>query len=203
MADEKKTHDNFIVGGYQFTSDIDAQKATMDANKIKLLKARANASKPGDIKAIYEKAIENKIFKTPIGWGYLAGLRDKLIECGIKEEDLIPIPVEISFTRHSAFENLAVKQRIKPDNSKNTDFKRVFPIVLDVVLVIVVILMFVIAATGENDNIINYKRNVTNRYAAWEDDLKERERAVRQAEKKLGIEDTSSYYEGNDDKQEE
>ena len=50
------------------------------------------------------------------------------------------------------------------------------------------------AATGENDNIINYKSNVTNRYSSWEQDLTEREKKVRQAEKELGIEDTSEYY---------
>ena len=43
-------------------------------------------------------------------------------------------------------------------------------------------------------NIINYKSNITNRYSSWEQDLTEREKKVRQAEKRLGIEDTSEYY---------
>ncbi len=203
-TDEKKSSDNFIVGGYQFSSEIDTQKATMDDSKIKLLNARAKTSRPSDIKAVYEKAIENKIFKTPIGWGYLVSLRNKLIESGISEEDIIPIPIEISLTRHSALENLSVKQRIKREKTEGRiEFRRIFPIILDVVLLILVVIMFVIAATSENDNIINYKTNVTNRYAAWEQDLKEREKAVRAAEKRLGIEDTSSYYDDNDDKQEE
>jgi hypothetical protein len=203
-TDEKKSSDNFIVGGYQFSSEIDTQKATMDDSKIKLLNARVKTSRPSDIKAVYEKAIENKIFKTPIGWGYLVGLRNKLIESGISEEDIIPIPIEISLTRHSALENLSVKQRIKREKTEGRiEFRRIFPIILDVVLLILVVIMFVIAATSENDNIINYKTNVTNRYAAWEEDLKEREKAVRAAEKRLGIEDTSSYYDDNDDKQEE
>lgn len=197
-TDDKNKTDNLIVGGYQFLSENDSQKATMDSSKIKLLEARAKVSKPGDIKAVYEKAIENKIFKTPIGWGYLIGLRNRLLECGYSEEDIIPIPVDVSFTRHSALENLAVKQRIKPEKKSNKDFKRIFPIVLSIMLALLVVIMFIIAATGENDNIINYKRNVTNRYAAWEQNLKEREKAVRQAEKKLGITDTSSYYDDTD-----
>ena len=198
-TDRKKDGDNLIVEGYQFVSENDAQRATMDASKIRVLETRVKASRPADIKAVYEKSIENKIFKTPIGWIYLAGLRDKLLHSGFKEEDIIPIPMEVSFTRHSAIENLKVRQRIKPDEKqKNIEFKKVFPIVLDIVLALLVILMFIIAATGESDNIINYKRNVTNRYASWEQDLKEREKAVRQAEKKLGIQDTSSYYDDTD-----
>ena len=55
--------------------------------------------------------------------------------------------------------------------------------------------MFLITAFSESDNIINYRRNITNRYASWEQDLTEREKKVREAEKRLGIEDTSSYYE--------
>ena len=65
-TDEKKSSDNFIVGGYQFSSEIDTQKATMDDSKIKLLNARVKTSRPSDIKAVYEKAIENKIFKDMI-----------------------------------------------------------------------------------------------------------------------------------------
>ncbi|WP_155828011.1 hypothetical protein [Butyrivibrio sp. VCB2006] len=179
----------------------------MDASKIKLLQSRVKASKPTDIKAVYEKAIENKIFKTPIGWGYLTGLRKKLLESGYGEADIIPIPVEISFSRHSALENLSVKQRIKPSPAeKKVDFFKFFSIILNVVLAILVIIMFVVAATAENDNIINYKSNVTNRFASWEQDLKEREKKVREAEKRLGISDTSSYYEGTeikDDNQED
>ena len=195
-ADEKSFSDNFIVEGFQFSSEADAQKASMDASKINLLQSRVKASKPTDIKAVYEKAIENKIFKTPIGWEYLTGLRRKLIESGYSPDDIIPIPLDISFNKHSALENLSVKQRIKPDKSDaKVDFIKIFSIILNIVLTILVIIMFVIAATSESDNIINYKSNVTNRYAAWEQDLKERERKVREAEKKLGIEDTSSYYE--------
>jgi hypothetical protein len=198
-TDDKSKANNLIVGGYEFETEIDAQKATLDLQKIKVLNSRAKVSSPKEIKAVYEKAIENKIFRTPIGWEYLNGLRTKLLENGYTEEDLIPIPLGITVTRHSAIENLNVQQRIKPEKEKEpAEFKRVFPIVLNIMLIILVIIMFVIAATSESDNIINYRRNVTNRFASWEEDLKEREKKVREAEKRLGIEDTSSYYEDTD-----
>ena len=71
MATEgKDPKSDYIVGGYEFMSEQDAQKAAMDQNKIRLLEARVKASRPNDIKAVYEKAIENKIFKTPIGYRF-------------------------------------------------------------------------------------------------------------------------------------
>ncbi len=202
-TDEKKAANNLIVGGFQFASETDAGKAQMDLSKIKLLETRVKASRPVDIKAVYEKSIENKIFKTPVGWDYLLNLRKRLLQSDFTEDDIGPIPLDVSFTRHSALEGLTVPQRIKPKDKEKRDFRKIFPIVLNIVLVIVVIIMFVIAVTSENDNIINYKSNVTNRYAAWEQDLKEREKAVRAAEKRLGIQDTSSYYEDTDALQED
>ncbi len=202
-TDEKNAANNLIVGGFQFASETDAGKAQMDLSKIKLLETRVKASRPADIKAVYEKSIENKIFKTPVGWDYLLGLKKRLLKADYTEEDIVPIPLDISFTRHSALDGLTVPQRIKPREKERMDFRRIFPVVLNIVLVIVVIVMFVIAVTSENDNIINYKSNVTNRYAAWEQDLKEREKAVRAAEKRLGIQDTSSYYEDTDALQED
>lgn len=198
-TDDKNTVSNLIVGGYHFISQEDAAKAQTDISKIKMLRTRVKADKPAEIKMLYEKAIENKIFRTPIGWGYLMDLKRKLIAGGYKEEDIIPIPVDISFTRHSAIENINVKQRIKPEKKKEKiNYFKIISLALNVVLAILVVLMFVIASTSDNDNIINYKSNITNRYASWEQDLKEREKTVRQAEKKLGIEDTSSYYDGTE-----
>lgn len=198
-TDDKNTVSNLIVGGYHFISQEDAAKAQTDISKIKMLRTRVKADKPAEIKMLYEKAIENKIFRTPIGWGYLMDLKRKLIAGGYKEEDIIPIPVDISFTRHSAIENINVKQRIKPEKKEEKiNYFKIISLALNVVLAILVVLMFVIASTSENDNIINYKSNITNRYASWEQDLKEREKTVRQAEKKLGIEDTSSYYDGTE-----
>lgn len=192
---DDRTDTNFIVGGYDFLSELDAQKASLDLSKIKVLEERVKASRPKDIKAVYEKAIENKIFKSPIGWEYLARLRDRLYASGFSEEELIPIPIPVSLTRHSAFENLSVQQRIRPVTKNNkAEFKRLFPYILNIFLLIIVIAMFIIASTSDSDNILNYKRNVTNRFSSWEQDLTQREKVIREKEKKLGIESSEGYY---------
>ncbi len=192
---DDRTDTNFIVGGYDFLSELDAQKASLDLSKIKVLEERVKASRPKDIKAVYEKAIENKIFKSPIGWEYLARLRDRLYASGFSEEELIPIPIPVSLTRHSAFENLSVQQRIRPVTKDNkAEFKRLFPYILNIFLLIIVIAMFIIASTSDSDNILNYKRNVTNRFSSWEQDLTQREKVIREKEKKLGIDSSEGYY---------
>ena len=60
-------------------------------------------------------------------------------------------------------------------------------IVLNIALTVAVIIMFWIAKNTEQPNILNYEEAITNRYAAWDQQLTEREAAVRQAERELGL----------------
>ena len=50
-----------------------------------------------------------------------------------------------------------------------------------------VIAMFVIAIKADNPNMLNYKTAVLNEYSEWEQELKDREQAVREKESELGI----------------
>ena len=60
-------------------------------------------------------------------------------------------------------------------------------VLLNIVLVLLVIAMFAITMTGKTENILNYEKAVTDRYASWEQDLTEREAAVREKERELRI----------------
>ena len=50
-----------------------------------------------------------------------------------------------------------------------------------------VLAMFVITLRGSTPNVINYKIALTNQYAAWEQELTQREKAVKEKEQELGI----------------
>ena len=55
------------------------------------------------------------------------------------------------------------------------------------VLCALVIGMFIITFTGDNPNIINYKNALENQYSEWEQELDEREDAIREKEAELNI----------------
>ncbi len=57
--------------------------------------------------------------------------------------------------------------------------------ILNILLVIALCAMFTISLKSDNPNILNYKKNLTNQYASWEQQLTERENAVREKEKEL------------------
>ncbi len=206
LEQEKKNTDDaaeqpvdFNVSGFLFKTKADVDKANIDQKKIIYLEKKVSQTKPSEMKAIYEKALENKIFGTPVGWEYLILLRNKMKENGINIDDLTPIPMEVSFTKAALPDDYVVKQRIKVEKpKKKIKFSVAISVFFNIVMILLVIGMFAIAYTSESDNILNYKVNVTNRYAEWNQSLTERERAVRQKEKELGIEDTTDYISEED-----
>ena len=48
--------------------------------------------------------------------------------------------------------------------------------------------MFMITLRSDNPNVLNYERALTDKYASWEQELTERERAVREKELELQVE---------------
>ena len=61
-------------------------------------------------------------------------------------------------------------------------------VLLNVLLVLAIAAMFMITLRSDNPNVLNYERALTDKYASWEQELTERERAVREKELELQIE---------------
>ena len=56
-------------------------------------------------------------------------------------------------------------------------------------MIVLVIAMFVITLTADQPNILNYVRALLNKYATWEQELTEREAAVRERELELSADE--------------
>ena len=177
------TTEEQIVSGFLFMNQTDAEKARVDESKIAYIEKNVGYATAGALSTVYEKSIENKIFTTPVGWSFLAEVRNRLKAMEVDVDALSPIPMTVSFS-HDPIEI----ERPAPVKEKRAPLPAMFlSIVFNVILIALVIVMFVVLNTTETDNMLNYKRNITNRYAAWEQDLTERENAVRARERELGI----------------
>ncbi len=181
------TDEEMIAGGFRFLSAEDAEKARVDEQKIDYIRQHVNLESLEAIRAVYEKAITNRVFKTPVGWSFLSELREQMLAMGEAEENISAVPVQVSFSRGPVPGDYVTKQRIKPAPVKK---KKEFPVQTLLITIIValsamLVALFIIAKTSDVDNILNYKQNITNRYASWEQELTEREKAVREKEKAL------------------
>ncbi|MCQ2499130.1 MAG: hypothetical protein MJ133_09105 [Lachnospiraceae bacterium] len=182
MADKA----DLIIGGYFFGSYDDAKKAEKEMKNANYLEERVGSMSPKQLLGLYDKMIDEKVFETPVGWEYLKYLRSSLISKGIDEELIRPIPLRTIFvTKEENDYSHIAKLYVKPAKNEKNKLKRnlMRSVVVNVLLAVLVIAMFIIALKSPSPNILNYKQVITDNYAAWEQELTEREAAVREKEK--------------------
>ena len=66
---------NRTVEGFSFYTDADATLAAQEKKKIEYLETRMNYKNPENVLSLYNKAIQERIFKTPVGMIYLKHLQ--------------------------------------------------------------------------------------------------------------------------------
>jgi len=180
-----------VVDGYRFTSDEDAKMAQEELQRVNYISEKLSTDDPKSILLVYNKSIQNGLFVTPIGIDFLKSLQSYLKKNPqINDGDIMNIPLAISYS-----DALILKQNKRYDslNAVEKNYKKPyrFSLPFNVILIIMVIAMFVIALNAKNPNILNYKTAILNEYAEWEQELKDREKVIREKEAELGIEVTS------------
>lgn len=186
------------VEGYHFTCDEDAKMAMEELKKINLISGKLNANNPKAVLLVYNKCIQSNMFITPLGIDYLKSLQTYLKNNpDINSDEVYDIPIRISYNdaimlkSNNRFKDIDKK----PPKSYVKEFT--VSVLMNVALVIVIIGMFVMALTATNPNILNYKNTIVNQYSEWdqnltkkENELKEREKAIKKMEMDLGISGT-------------
>ena len=76
MADKT----DWVVEGFQFATETDASLAKNEQLRIERLESKLDYDNPQMVYAVYNKAIENRVFKTPVGYDFLKRLQDTLKE---------------------------------------------------------------------------------------------------------------------------
>lgn len=184
----------YSAEGYSFFTEKDAALAENEKRKVEYLEARLDYNNPDSILRVYNKAIEERIFKSPVGYFFLKGLQDYLKrQPGIADENVQDIPMHVSFDPEFREQAAPARNRVRaaePKPAPKPKNSAAFPVslILNGVLIAAVIAMFYITLNSEQPNILNYEKALTNRYATWEQELTDRERTVREKERELSIE---------------
>ena len=187
IMEEKDTR-GMEAEGYLFVNATDAALAEKERKQIEYLEKKLDYQKPEQILVILQKLIEERTFKTPVGMMYLKRLQDYLKNHIAGDKERIPsIPVDYICDKSGLSTRVELKtvraatkrrEEIKKSNHK-------ISIILNVILIIGMLVMFWMATQSETLNMINYKNALENRYAEWEQELTEREQAIREKEKSL------------------
>lgn len=180
------------VGGFQFGSEKDVELARTEQEKIAYLEKRIQYDHPESVLSVYNKAVENRIFQTPVGFQFLQKMHDFLIQKGLGEQaKSIPLYQVYSYDPKEEVRTHTAKRRVQPSQYRELRSRLRKSVILNLFLILMVAAMFAITLTSNHPNILNYEKVLKNRYAGWEQELSEREKAVREKERALHIENIS------------
>ncbi|MDE6701574.1 MAG: hypothetical protein K2K10_11285 [Acetatifactor sp.] len=175
----------YISEGFSFYTEKDAALAETERRKVEYLKARLDYNNAESILRIYKKAIAERIFKSPVGLFFLREMQQYLLrQPDIDPEAVDAIPLHVSFEGEFREQSNPARNRVRPAQNqvpKKSPALRI-SVIANIGLAAAVIAMFAIALGASQPNILNYERVLTDRYASWEQELTEREQAIRERE---------------------
>ena len=178
--------ERLIVDGYLYGNEDDVKLAKEEKKTAEYLETKINYDDIQTTLRIYNKAIKDKIFKTPAGFEFLKKMRNEMIKRGMPEENIGGIPLYKVFSKEEDNKPVRIFQ-VKENNDGTKEMLR-FSLWANIGLIIIVIGMFIITIMGENVNILNYRHKIENEYSAWQQELEEREAVIREKEAALRLE---------------
>jgi len=187
-----KKEDVYIVDGFAFASEKEAEQAKKEREGIRYVKEKMNMNNPDMVLRIYNKMIREKMFTTSVGYAYLFDLQEYLrTNPYIKDEEILPIEVvhpslqeglkEEKQKHKEQLQEIKKKSNTKQVTNKELHNRYRLSLLVNLILAISVVFMFLISATSSHPTILNYEEEIINRYSAWEQELTERENALREA----------------------
>jgi len=188
MADKT----DWVVDGFQFGTLRDAELAQNELLRIERIEEKLDYQNYEMVDAVYKKALNNRVFKTPVGYSFLKKLQKILQENPLLDQEIPNIPVYGVYSmRESANPTVekiqASRKPVKKQKPKEEFFSRKTSILVNIGLLALVIVMFVISNTSSKPTILNYEKVLQNRYAEWEQQLSDREQVIREKEKEYLI----------------
>lgn len=176
------------VNGYCFGSLQDAKEARNESQTIAYFKEKTRGRTAGNLLALYDKLLDEKVFKTPVGWEYLKQLQEEILKSDISPDQVRPITLYTGFTYRvqEDVQKAAMRQaEAIAQRKEKKDYRFRVSLCVNFLLAVLVAGMFLITLKSDNPNILNYKQVLTNQYASWEQNLTERENRIREKEQEL------------------
>lgn len=181
--------DSLNACGFVFKNIKDAEKAVEEEKRIKYIKEHLDYSQPESVLVIYNKMLKNKIFETPVGYSFLMDTRNFLLSNRfIDDANVSDISVNNVFVQSEAYDvRIPVKKKASKGALEQLQGKYRTACIAAITMAVMVVIMFVITMKSDNPNILNYKTALENKYASWDQELNERERAVKLKEAEFNI----------------
>ena len=133
------------------------------------------------VEKVYNQLKRQATFQTPVGLNFLQELAEKIATVRAEEAQKTDPETGIKLNLYTKDQVLAELKKVRAIQQKKVQLLTTSTIILTVM----VIVMFIITATSKLPTIINYKQMVTDEYANWDMELRNREDEVRRREQEV------------------
>ncbi len=167
-----------LVKGYGFDISGEAKEAKRELEAVLYLTDKIQKSSPEAACKIYQKIVEQEMFHTSVGRDFVTALGAFLVQNHFIEEPLTKEAKQQDSGNEEA-EQLckSLEQRLLRTKKRlNTS------VILNILLAAAIAVMLYIASTSSNINILNYETALVDKYASWAEELKGRERNLKERE---------------------
>ena len=172
-----------IIEGFYFDDAKVAEQAKREADGIQYIRENTDMDNPEIVLQLYRKLIGEKLFETPVGISFLKELRDYLLQVPtIQEQELEPIHFQTPEVEAEMRFNGRMEKKIEQGKKRLR-----ISLIVNLFLAVLVVGMVIITLTSDQPNIVNYENKIVDKYAQWQQELEEREQAVREKEQELQI----------------
>ncbi len=182
------SENEFKVAGFSFSDANDFKEAKREAETVEYIKANTDLSDLNKAAKLYHKLVERNTLTTVIGYAFLKGLQERIINEGILSRENIPcVPVDKEKKHIRAYSNSIDHDQEKKQNTvfENYRLRLRNSRIISIFLVLIIIVMFIIAIFSDRSRFINYENKILNKYSAWEETLDAREKELDLKEKEL------------------
>ncbi len=100
----------YNIGGYIFTEENSAKKAAKELKTVEYILGQIKTADEESVLKVYKKLINQRLFSTEIGIGFLKQLRQNLVASGIFSESDIPEVYSLDEEASASAEPLATEQ---------------------------------------------------------------------------------------------
>jgi hypothetical protein len=172
----------YTVDGFYYEDEDLYKEAKKEAEGVRYMKSRIDLQYPERVLSVYKRMIEQDTFQTQVGYAYLRELQDYLYTMPqIRNEQIPAIPVRREVR---VLDAAGTAQRLRKEKKQNS---RAFhwSFAVNVLALAVIIVMFAIAMSSDSPTVLDYENKLIDKYSAWEEELTEREAAVKEKERTL------------------
>ena len=200
----------YNIGGYIFDDENKAKEAAKELKAVEYILGQIRDSDEKAVLTVYKKLLNQRMFSTEIGMSFLSQLRQNLLDSEVfTPEDIPPVysleepPKDVTpeekteDTNSSSDEKVSKAKKEKADKkvvakvtNDSSEIKRLKAInkvllILCIALLLCVLGMFYVSTTINSPTILDYEEKLIDKYSSWEQDLTEREEAIREKEQEL------------------